>query len=78
MSNSTAAFAESSTLDVLVPEDSNFNIEEALNSADDTIESREFTLLPSVAQRNVLFFGEFELPLKVPSILLILGKSQMN
>ena len=56
-------FAEKSVLDILVPEASKLNIEEALNTAAESSEADdESSLLSAIPQRGLLFFG---MPLKV-------------
>lgn len=45
---------EDSILDILIPEASQLDIEEALSSTDTADES---ALIPTIPQRNLLFFG---------------------
>lgn len=51
-------FTEAAALDILVPEDSNLDIETAPSSSEAQRVVEHPSLVPAVAQRRVLFFGE--------------------
>lgn len=57
-------FARKSVLDILVPEVTDLDIEEGLNSSDSVQNEEEAGLISSIRQRSVLFFDE-SLPLYV-------------
>ena len=50
-------FVEESVLDIIIPEASQLDIEEALSSPDDAREADAASLIPLIRQRDVLFFG---------------------
>lgn len=51
------SFLEGAVIDTIVPEASETKIEEALSEAIQTGPGDDASLLPSVAQRSLLFFG---------------------
>ena len=51
-------FTKASALDILVPDASNLDIERILSSAEAERVLDHSNLVPAVAQRRVLFFGE--------------------
>ena len=57
MSSDTVRFAEDSLLDILIPEASDLDIEEALASSSPSTEADDSALITSIPQRTVLFFG---------------------
>lgn len=59
---SSIDFTKASALDVLVPDASNLDIEKVLSSAEAERLVEHPSLVPAVAQRRVLFFGESILP----------------
>lgn len=50
-------FAESSVLEAIAPATSQIDIEEAFNSWDGTVQDNDASIVPFVAQRQVLLFG---------------------
>ena len=56
---SSLDFTKASALDILVTQASELDIEKALSSTEDDGQVGNSTLVPSIAQRRVLFFGEF-------------------
>ena len=50
-------FVDESILDIIIPETSQLDIEEALSSPDDAREADAASLIPLIRQRDVLFFG---------------------
>ncbi|MCJ1475964.1 hypothetical protein MMC13_004628 [Lambiella insularis] len=58
MSNSNAEFAENSIVDVLIPEASSVDIEEALAASETARDEDDSALITSITQRNLLFFDE--------------------
>ena len=54
---SDAEFAKNSVLDILIPETTDLDIEEALSSIDETRESDDTALISSIPQRSLLYFG---------------------
>jgi hypothetical protein len=59
MSSSDIQFAKGSILDILVPEETDLNIEDALRSSGTVLEAEDVALITSVPQRSLLFFGMF-------------------
>ena len=57
MSRDSAEFAETSVVDVLIPEASSVDIEEALASSEVARYEDDSALITSVPQRSLLFFG---------------------
>ena len=57
MSVSSAEFAKGSTLDIIIPQASNVDIEEALSSSKSAGEPDDGALVTSILQRSLLFFG---------------------
>ena len=57
MSRDSAEFAATSAVDVLIPESSSVNIEEALASSEAARYEDDSALITSVQQRSLLFFG---------------------
>ena len=55
---SSLDFTQASALDILVPDASSLDIEKALSSAEAERIVENSSLVPAVAQRHVLFFGE--------------------
>lgn len=51
-------FTKTAALDCLVPDASNLDIEKALSSTEAQTLVEHSSLVPAVAQRRVLFFGE--------------------
>lgn len=68
VSKSSLDFTEAAALDILVPEDSNLDIETALSSAEAQRVVEHSNLVPAVPQRRVLFFGEPILTEKYSSV----------
>ncbi|MCJ1284750.1 hypothetical protein MMC26_004086 [Xylographa opegraphella] len=58
MSRNSSEFAETSVVDVLIPEASSVDIEEALASSETTRDEDDTALITSVPQRSLLFFDE--------------------
>jgi len=52
-----AFFAENTLIEINVPEDPNLDIEAALSSPDPEVEGNVTSLIPSIPQRNLLYFG---------------------
>ena len=50
-------FVDESVLDIIIPEASQLDIEEALSSPDAANEADAASLIPLIRQRDVLFFG---------------------
>lgn len=57
MSSNDNEFAKSSVLDILIPESSNLDIEEALGSTESAREADDLALITTIPQRSLLFFG---------------------
>jgi hypothetical protein len=49
---------KNATIDTIVPRISNLDIEETLSQPSEDEPSNAFGILPSIAQRQLLFFGE--------------------
>lgn len=76
MSSGMEKFVEDSILDILIPEASQLDIEDALSSTDTADES---ALIPTIPQRNVLFFGTTLVNATLGTISYsFLGNTQMN
>ena len=58
---SDVQFAQTSPLDLVVPEDSNLDIEESLSSISESgiEEDENSSFLSSIQQRGILYFGTF-------------------
>lgn len=54
----SAEFVESSVLEAVVPSESDFDIEDEISSWDGTNEDENSSILPSLAQRQMLLFGQ--------------------
>ena len=58
---SDAEFARTSVLDILIPEVTDLDIEEALSSVEETSQSDESALISAIPQRSLLYFGRLML-----------------
>ena len=54
----SAEFVESSVLEAIVPSDSSIDLDEELSSWAGDIEDENLSILPSITQRQTLFFGK--------------------
>ncbi len=52
-------FAQNSVLDILIPQKTDLDIEEALASAETVNDNDDDGLITSIPQRNLLYFGKF-------------------
>ena len=57
MSIATAEFAEESVLDILIPEATNIEVEEVLGSLSPRTDDARRSIIDSLPQRDILFFG---------------------
>lgn len=74
---SSSEFVESSILDTIIPQATNFDIEEALNGSVERLDDSTASPLSSIAQRNFLFFGLCSYEFHCFNVLLI-PRSQMR
>lgn len=54
----SAEFVESSILEAVIPSDSEFDVSDEISSWDGTSEEENASVLPFLAQRQVLLFGK--------------------
>ena len=76
MSGGTDRFVEESILDILIPEASELNIEEALRSANGDID--QSALIPTIPQRKLLFFGKGPSGLRMWHNLLLIHRTHAD
>ena len=57
----SAEFVESSILEAVIPSDSEFDVSDEISSWDGTSEEENASVLPFLAQRQVLLFGKLAL-----------------
>ena len=79
MSDNGAKFAKNSVVDILIPEASSVDIEDTLGTSEAIRDLDDTTLVTSIAQRTLLFFGK-ELDLEHMNAMSYLssGEMQMN
>ena len=54
---SDSDFVKNSTIDFLIPQDSDIDIEEALSTAESPADGDESNVLARISQRSLLYFG---------------------
>lgn len=69
----SAEFVESSILEAVVPSDSVIDIEDEITSWDGSHEEEGGSILPTIAQRQVLLFGTYSAVPSCHSLLLMSG-----
>ena len=75
---SSADFAESSVIDVIIPDASEIDLEDALKSSEGENEGDEASLVPAIVQRHRLFLGRLDGLQQYSSSVLLIADMQMN
>ena len=72
-----AFFAENTLTEINIPEDPELNVEAALSAPEPDIEENVTSLIPSIPQRSLLYFGKRELN-RYGLHLLLIARQQMK